>query len=58
MALLQHRHRIETRPLSAAMAEAPTAAHALGVANAVSRHDIRPNLKAVVEHDHVAFHIM
>lgn len=30
MALLQHRHRIEGRPLSAAMAEALTVAHALG----------------------------
>jgi hypothetical protein len=57
MALLQHRHRIEGRPLSAAMAEALTAAHALGAAIAVSRHDVGPNLKAAAEHDHVAFHI-
>jgi hypothetical protein len=58
MALLQHRHRIGGRPLSAAMAEALTAAHALGAAIAVSRHDIGPNLKAAAEHDHIAFHIM
>lgn len=58
MALLQHRHRIEGRPLSAAMAEALTAAHALRAAIAVSRHDVGPNLKAAAEHDHVAFHIM
>ena len=58
MALLQHRHRIEGRPLSAAMVEALTAAHALGAAIAVSRHDVGPNLKAAAEHDHVAFHIM
>ena len=58
MALLQHRHRIEGRPLSAAMAEALTAAHALGAAIAVSRQDVGPNLKVAAEHDHVAFHIM
>ena len=58
MALLQHRHRIEGRPLSAAMAEALTAAQALGAAVAVSRHDIGSNLKAAAEHDHVTFHIV
>ncbi len=58
MALLQHRHRTEGRPLSAAMAEALTAAQALGAAIAVSRHDVGPNLKAAAEHDHVAFHIV
>jgi hypothetical protein len=58
MALLQQRHRIEGRPLSAATAEALTAAHALGAAIAVSRHDVGPNLKAAAEQDHVAFHIM
>jgi hypothetical protein len=58
MALLQHRHRTEGRPLSAAMAEALAAAQALGAAIAVSRHDIEPNLKAAAEHDHIAFHIV
>jgi len=58
MALLQHRHRIEGRPLSAAMAEALAAAHALGAAIAVSRHDVGPNLKAAAEQDHLAFHIV
>ncbi|MDE3202839.1 MAG: hypothetical protein KGQ66_01305 [Acidobacteriota bacterium] len=58
MALLQHRHRVEGRPLSAAMAEALTAARALGAAIAVSRHDVGPNLKAAAEHDRVAFHIV
>jgi hypothetical protein len=58
MALLQHRHRIEGRPLSAAMAEALSAAQALGAAIAVSRHDVGPNLKAAAEHDHVSFHIL
>ena len=58
MALLQHRHRSEGRPLSTAMAEALTAAQTLGAAIAVSRHDVGPNLKAAAEHDHVAFHIL
>jgi hypothetical protein len=58
MALLHHRDRIEGRPLSAAMAEALTAAQALGAAIAVSSHDVGPNLKASAEHDHVPFHIM
>jgi hypothetical protein len=58
MALLQHRHRTEGRPLSAAMAEALTAAQALGAAIAVSRHDVGPSLKAAAEHDQVAFHIV
>lgn len=58
MALLQHRHRTEGRPLSAAMAEALTTAHVLRAAIAVSSHDVGPNLKAAAEHDRVAFHIM
>jgi len=58
MALLQRRHRIEGRPLSAAMAEALTAAEVIGAAIAVSNHDVGPNLKAAAEHDHVAFHIV
>jgi hypothetical protein len=58
MALLQHRHRIEGRPLSTAMAEALAAAHALHAAIAVSSHDVGPNLKAAAEHDDVAFHIV
>jgi hypothetical protein len=58
MALLQHRHRVGGRPLSAAMAEALTAAQALGAAIAVSRDDVGPNLKAAAEHDQVAFHIV
>jgi hypothetical protein len=58
MALLQHRHRVDGRPLSAAMAEALTAAQALGAAIAVSRDDVGPNLKAAAEHDKVVFHIV
>ena len=58
MALLQHRHRNEGRPLSAAMAEALTAAQSLDAAIAVSSHDVGPNLKAAAEHDHIAFHIV
>jgi hypothetical protein len=58
MALLQHRHRAEGRPMCAAMTEALAAARALGGAIAVSRHDIGPNLKTAAEHDHVTFHIL
>lgn len=58
MALLQHRHRSEGRPLSAAMAEALAAAQTLGGAIAVSSQDVGPNLKAAAEHDHVAFNIL
>jgi predicted nucleic acid-binding protein len=58
MALLQHRHRNQGRPLSAAMAEALAAAHALSGAMAVSSHDVGPNLKSAAEHDLVTFHIL
>lgn len=58
MALLQHRHRSEGRPLSAAMAEALAAAQALGGAIAVSSQDVGPNLKAAAEHDHVPFNVV
>ena len=58
MALLQHRHRGEGRPLSTAMVEALAAAHALDAAIAVSRRDVGPNLKASAERDRVAFHIL
>jgi hypothetical protein len=58
MALLQHRHRNEGRPLSAAMTEALAAARTLGGAIAVSSHDVGPNLKAAAEHDDVTFHIL
>ena len=53
MALLQHRHGRDGRPLSAAMAEALAAAHSVGGAIAVSSQDVGPNLKASAEHDHV-----
>lgn len=58
MAELQRRHRSEGRQLSAAMAEALAAAHALRAAIAVSRHDVGPNLKAAAEHDRIAFHVL
>ena len=58
MAQLQHRHHTQGRRLSAAMAEALGAAHALGAAIAVSHHDVGPNLKAAAEHDGVAFHVL
>ncbi len=58
MSRLQHRHRGEGRPLSAAMVEALAAAQALDAAIAVSRHDVGPNLKAAAEHDRVTFHIL
>ena len=55
MALLQHRHRSEGRPLSAAMAEALAAAQTLGGEIAVSSQDVGPNLKAAAERDGVPF---
>lgn len=58
MALLQHRHRSEGRPLSAAMAEALAAAQALGGAIAVSSQSVGPNLKAAPEQDRVPFTIL
>lgn len=58
MAILQHRHRGEGHPLSAAMAEALAAAHALGAAIAVSNLDVGPNLKAAAERDRVPFNIL
>lgn len=58
MALLQHRHRSEGRPLSAAMAEALAAAQTLDGGIAVSSQDVGPNLKAAAEHDRVSFHIL
>ena len=58
MARLQHRHRAAGRRLSAAMAEALVAAHALGAAIAVSRHDVGPNLEAAAAHDRIAFHVL
>jgi hypothetical protein len=58
MALLQHRHRGEGRPLSAAMAEALAASHALAAAIAVSNLDVGPNLKAAAERDRVPFNIL
>jgi hypothetical protein len=58
MALLQHRHRSEGRPLSTAMAEALAAAQALGGPIAVSSRDVGPNLKAAAERDGVPFNIV
>jgi hypothetical protein len=58
MAELQHRHRAEDRPLSAAMVEALAAAHVLRGAIAVSENDVGPNLKAAAEHDGIPFHIL
>jgi hypothetical protein len=57
-ALLQHRHRNEGHPLSAAMAEGLAAAQALGAAIAVSSRDVGPNLKAAAERDRVPFKIL
>ena len=56
--VLQHRHRCEGRPLSAAMAEALAAAQTLGGAIAISSRDVDPNLKAAAEHDRVPFTIL
>jgi len=58
MAQLQHRHRSGGRPLSAAMAEALAAAHALSAAIAVSWADVGANLEAAAEHDGIAFHVL
>lgn len=58
MAELQTQHRAAGRPLSAAMAEALAAAHQLGAAIAVSRHDVGPHLRAAAEADEVAFHVL
>ncbi len=58
MALLQQHHRSAGRPLSAAMAEALAAAHALDAAIAVSSRDVGPNLKAASESDRVPFNIL
>ncbi len=55
MAELQHRHRDEGRPMSAAMLEALAAAHRLDAAIAVSKDDIGPNLRAAAEVDGIAF---
>jgi hypothetical protein len=55
MAELRTRHRDDGRNLSAAMVEALAAAHRLGGAIAVSRHDIGPNLRAAAEADDIAF---
>ena len=40
------------------MAEALTAAQALGAAIAVSDQDVGPTLKAAAEHDQIAFHVL
>lgn len=58
MARFQQRHRVEGRQLSAAMAEALAAAHALGADICVSRLDVGPNLMAAAEHDGIAFHVL
>ena len=58
MAVLQNRHRVEGRPLSAAMVEALAAAHRLGGGIAVSKNDVGPNLRAATEADGLSFHIL
>jgi hypothetical protein len=58
MARLQARHRAEGRNLSAAMVEALAAAHDLEGFLAVSRHDVRPNLRAAAEADAIPFHVL
>lgn len=58
MARLQQRHRAEGRRLSAAMTEALAAAHSLGAAICVSRHDVGAHLAAAAEHDGIAFHAL
>lgn len=58
MAQLQARHRAEKRSLSAAMAEALTAAYELQGSLAVSRNDVGPNLKAAAQADGIAFHVL
>jgi hypothetical protein len=58
MAELQTRHRAFGHNLSAAMVEALAAAHRLGAAIAVSRHDVGPNLQAAAQADHVDYHLV
>ncbi|MGH9244049.1 MAG: hypothetical protein ACRD29_06985 [Acidimicrobiales bacterium] len=58
MAELQAHHRAEGRRLSAAMVEALAAAHRLGCAIAVSRHDVGPNLQSAASADGIAFHVL
>lgn len=58
MATLQHRHRQLGHRLSAAMVEALAAAHELGAAIGVSRHDVGPNLRAAAHADGIGFHIL
>ena len=58
MAELQQRAPKRGSLLSAAMAEALAAAHALHAAIAVSREDVGPNLQAAAEHDGIVFHIV
>jgi hypothetical protein len=58
MAVLQYRHRSLGRGLSAAMVEALAAAHELGAAIAVSRHDVGPNLRAAARDDGVEYYVL
>jgi hypothetical protein len=58
MAELQTRHRKAGRPMSAAMAEALTAARRMDAGIAVSKYDIGSNLRASARADGVAFHAL
>lgn len=58
MALLQHRHRIEGRGMSAAMVEALATAHRLNAGIAVSTSDVGPNLRDSAVADGIALHIL
>lgn len=58
MAELQASHRAAGRNLSAAMVEALAAAHRLGAAIAVSRHDVGPNLRAAAQADGLTFRVL
>jgi hypothetical protein len=58
MALLQQRHRIEGRGMSAAMVEALAAAHRFGAGIAVSTGDVGPNLRDSAIADDIAFHTL
>lgn len=58
MALLQQRHRIEGRGMSAAMVEALAAAHRLSAGIAVSTSDVGPNLRDSAIADGIAFHTL
>jgi len=53
---------LSMRDLAWSVAELQTrhlaAAHRLGAAIAVSRHDVRPNLEAAAQADHVDYHIL